>query len=91
MQSSLPDSLRERLGRVYPFESIADGELDVLLQQGVTELAAAIDGGGERGGAFDLLMADACLTEACLRALESGDPRAELARILDTVGGVGTQ
>jgi hypothetical protein len=89
--SELPGSLRERLDRVYPFEAVADAELDVLLQQGVTALASAIEGGGERGGAFDLLMADACLTEACARALEAGDPRAELARILEAIGGVATR
>ena len=57
-----------------------------LTEAAAAALARALDGRGERGGAFDLLAADGLLTYACERAAESDEPEAELVDILERIG-----
>ena len=56
---------------------------DLLTEAGATALERALAGGGERGGAFDLLAADALITYACEAAASATDPEAELLGILE--------
>ena len=68
--------------------SIDEGAGDVtegLTAAGLAALERALEGRGERRGAFDLLAADALLTYACECAAESTDPEGALKRILERV------
>lgn len=49
-------------------------------------LERALAGDGERGGAYDLLAADALLTYACEWAASAPDPEAELLRLVARIG-----
>ncbi len=63
-----------------------DGDpVELLADAGARGLKRAIGGDGERGGAYDLLAADALLTYACERAAATPDPEAELLRVLARV------
>jgi len=57
-----------------------------LTDAAVAALDRALAGTGERGGAYDLLAADALLTYACEHAASALDPEAELLRILARIG-----
>lgn len=75
-----PDALR--LPRVE-----AEGDLrGALTEEGVRLLARALEGTGERRGAFDLLAADALITYACEAAAAEADPEAALRAILERIG-----
>ena len=78
-----PDSLPLPLGSAAGEPGIA------LTEAGMAALARALAGRGERGGAYDLLAADALLTYACEWAASAPDPEAELRRIVARIGRAG--
>ena len=57
-----------------------------LIDAALAALDRALDGDGERKGAYDLLAADGLLTYACEHAAAAPDPDAELLRIVERVG-----
>jgi hypothetical protein len=64
----------------------AGDPVDRLVQSGLGALERALAGTGERGGAYDLLAADALLTYACEAAAAESDPEAALLRIVERAG-----
>jgi hypothetical protein len=65
---------------------IAEGSgsvTDRLADAGAGVLERALEQRGERGGAFELLAADALLTYACESAAAAPDPEVELLRVLE--------
>lgn len=70
-----------------PLAAAGGGEIgEALLEAGVTALERALAGGGERGGAFDLLAADAWLTYACEHAASAAKPEPVLLHIVERLG-----
>jgi hypothetical protein len=69
-----------------PVTHAAGDPAERLTEAAADALGHALAGEGERGGAYDLLAADALLTYACEHAAAAPDPEAELLRVLDRVG-----
>ena len=65
----------------------ASGDLAATLADaGSLALERALNGHGERSGAYDLLAADGLITYACERAAGGADPEVDLLGILERVG-----
>ena len=67
--------------------SDAAGDPEVRLMDAASDaLDRALAGRGERGGAYDLLAADAWVTYACEHAAAAEDPEAALLQVLGRIG-----
>lgn len=83
----VPDAFRPRLEAWL--EEGGGAEREACLDAALRALAVALrPEGRERGGAFDLLAADALVTLACEAAASEADPGAALEDVLERVARV---
>ena len=77
----------DALPLVLPDDPPGERDLGVQLTDAAeAALERALAGRGERGGAYDLLAADALVTYACEHAAHAPQPERALLRILDRIG-----